>query len=233
MKVLLLLLLFPALALASSDKIFDDYETYYASLPNRMFQGEAIKLSTFFLEGTRALTYRWEGLVDGHKHTILVRQGDDSDELFVDNHSFKSKQVKVVPGEEDSASIQLTGQAFDPVVYFASGWACLQWPEPMFARKFSLVYLVQLPKTSKKVKQRAPIWLLPGRFTSCAGIRMKSGQIKFDRIEFRSLKGHDGAVGVSFSEYTIKGGKFMRTNRPRRNATFVEPDDVYQFKFDK
>lgn len=45
------LLFLPTLALAA--EVFDGYETYYSSLPNRLFQSSGVGLEPFSLGGAR------------------------------------------------------------------------------------------------------------------------------------------------------------------------------------
>ena len=262
MKLFILLLFFPVLALASNNTIYHGYEDYFATLPGRLFQGKEITLDTYHAieednESCTVISSYFE-TDDGHERQDKVldvvfencKKGFNEEEAYyygrnevidgrerqivvsyvminIDGHVLKRKSIKVFKGEK------ISGDDFSDFasVYFTKNWTCVESRNRSAFNIFPRYQTVYLINQQKDHKLQG--WVLPSLFASCAMVRMKSGQIKFDRIEYRFQKGRDEAVGVSFSEYTIQGGKFVRTNRPRRNATFVEPDNVYQFKFDK
>jgi len=223
-KLLPLLLFFPTLTLAGV--FFDGFEEYYATLSGRLFTGETVELNVHSVVGNNY--FSWNGTLEGRKRYIEVKVDEHDNLSFtIDNHSFKSEQVKKFPGEEIGYSDFGQGT----VAYFASGWICLE-NTPHTASGTSVrrksIYLMQLPKGRKP-----QAWKLPSLFGSCTGIRMQGGQIKFDKIEYRSQKDQDAPTGVSFHEYTIQGEDFVRTRRARRDATFVEPGNVYKFSLDE
>ena len=227
-RIIISALIIPSIALASNDTIFEVYDEYYATLPGKLFQGKVIELP---MVGDGVLSYGWNGTVDGHRHKVVVRQMDNDDLLLIDNHKIDPKKIKIFPGESEYyQTIDLAGSARSPVVYFASGWACVQSPEPGLAIIHVPVYLIRL---QKEYKHKMKVWALPSLHGSCQQIRMQSGHIMFDKVEYRYRKGQDEPIGVSFNEYTIREGKFNRTNKPPQNATFVDPCDVFRFTLDK
>jgi hypothetical protein len=221
-KLMLMALVFPSLAFA--DAIFNVYDEYYATLPDRLFKEKFIEFSFFALEGDKdqGLAYFWEGTLDGREYKIIVREGNDNDKLLINGHVINYKKIRTFPG--DTGTIKLTGMGEKPVAYFAPGWLCMQWPYPGLATIGYSVYLIKLAKT----KGGKPIiWSLPDLHGSCKQVRMESNQIKFYKAEYRHL--NDVPIGVSFHEYTIRGKKFVRTKSPVCNATFVVPEKDFKF----
>ncbi|MDR2208135.1 MAG: hypothetical protein LBE22_04090 [Azoarcus sp.] len=222
MKLLLSLLFFPSLVLASNGAIYDGYEEYYATFSERLFVDEKVELDLHVIDQDNNNYYSWRGTLKGRERFAEVKVSDNYNLSFIiDSHKFRAKQVKKFPGE----TISYNSLGFRTEAYFASDWACLK-DTPLV--RYRSIFLVHLPKGRKP-----QAWKLPGRFASCTGIRLQNGQIKFDKVEYRHQKDKDYPIGVSFHEYTIQGGRFIRTKSPSRSATFVEPHNVYKFTLDK
>ena len=79
MKKLIFLLLLPTLAWAANERVFDGYEEYYSTLPDRLFQEEGEELELFLLseegDGKEKFVerfYRWEGTYAGQEHKVEI-----------------------------------------------------------------------------------------------------------------------------------------------------------------
>ncbi|MCL1861514.1 MAG: hypothetical protein FWG52_08310 [Proteobacteria bacterium] len=224
-------------------KEFDDFDKYYATQQDRLFSGKGIEMNMYQNARGDDAYFALEDTSEKYGRKVKIKVDADHDTLsfMIDGHIFEPRQIKMFPGE---GSISYSDLSMDTAVYFKSDWTCLE-DTPKTARSTGIgdksVFLV---KTSKGHKPQA--WKLPNLYASCSGIRMKNGQVMFDKIEYRFQKGKDisswltnspscqGApIGVSFKEYIIQGGKFKRTKKPPQNATFVDPCDVFKFTLDK
>lgn len=218
MKRIALLILSPALAYASP--VFDGYDSYYATLHGQLFQGKGIDLQPYGVPGHESVRLSWSGAAGGSKHAINIRDGV----LAVDGHTFKPKTIRTFPGEVISDGDLDSGST----AYFTHGWACVD-NTPRSASgtavRHKAVYLVKLNKSKPSA------WKLPSLFAACAGVRLQSGQIRFDKAEYRYKDGQDEPIGVIFQEYTIQGNSFSPTSA-KKIATFTEPDNVYKFEIE-
>jgi hypothetical protein len=213
-----------------ADTVFDGYKAYYSTLPDRLFKGTALELEAYSLLGDAIPPrYLWQGKVAGRAHNVQIHEGM----LEVDGRVIEPATIKVFPGEftleRDSDSIAGMGA----MAFFSAQWACVEYIAPSAsgtAVRHRDVFLVDLEKREAPQPQA---WKLPSLFASCAGIRLRDGQIRFDKVEYRYRAEGEEAAGVSFTEYVLREGVFVQTGRPDRAATFVEPGNVYRFTLDK
>lgn len=215
MKYLFALFLVPVLSQAST--VFDGYEAYYASLPDRMFQSKGIKLESYSVEGDDAIRFGWHGMAAGRQQKIEVREG----QLKLNGRPLHLKLVKTFPDEIASQTDLDRGTT----VYFSQHWTCLE-NTPSSASgsavRHQAVYLI------KHEGKKQETWKLPSLFASCVGIRLQEGLVHFDKAEYRYQDGQDEPLGLVFKEHIIQGNKFVATGSSRL-ATFVEPGNVYKF----
>lgn len=215
MKCLAALFLLPAVTSAAT--VFDGYEAYYASLPNRMFQSQGIALQPYSLEGDDVVRYAWQGKAAGRHQRIELRDG----RLQINGRFLLPKQVKAFPDETVSETDLGAGTA----AHFAAGWLCVENTPPSAsgtAVRHKSVYLIK-----QEGKQHRG-WKLPGLFASCSGIRQQGRLILVDQARYRYLEGQDQPAGVVFDEYRIRGDRFVATGHTR-TSTFVEAGNVYKF----
>ncbi len=209
--------LFLAPVVPHAHTVFDGYEAYYNSLPNRVFQDQGIELQPYSLEGDEVVRYGWSGMAAGRPQKVEVREG----QLKIDGRVLPTKRVKAFRDEVAHEADLGHGTT----AYFSPGWICVEnTPSSSSgtAVRHKAVYLIR--QTDKK--QEA--WKLPSLFASCTGIRWQGKLPQFDKAEYRYLDGQDEPLGVVFKEYVIRGNKFVATGGTR-STTFVEPGNVYKF----
>lgn len=215
MKLLAVLLFSPVIAQAAT--VFDGYEAYYATLPNRLFKGQGVELQPYSLKGDAQVRFGWQGNVNGRQNKIDVRDGL----LVINGRTLNRSRIKVFADEIASDSDLGLGTT----AYFASGWTCVE-NTPSTASgsavRHKAVYLIK--QTGKTHKE----WKLPSLFASCAAVRFQGNLVIFDKVTYRYSDGQDEPQGVEFTEYIIKDNKFVVTPS-KRSATFVEPGNVYKF----
>ncbi len=215
MKYLAALFLAPVLSQAAT--IFDGYEAYYASLPNRIFQSPGVKLEPYSVQGDDTSRFGWHGMAAGRQQRVEVRDG----QLKLNGRSLPLKLVKTFP-DEVASNMDLDRGT---IAYFAQNWTCVE-NTPSSASgtavRHHAVYLI------KHQGRRQETWKLPSLFASCAGIRLQNGLVHFDKAEYRYEDGQDEPQGVVFNEYLIRGSNFVATGDSQL-ATFVEPGNVYKF----
>jgi len=219
MKHIPLLLMVPATVLAGT--VFNGYETYYATLPDRLFHDKGVELQPYSEVGDADLRYGWSGTVGGRKHSVRINNGV----LSIDRRALLSTTIVAFPDEVVNGGDLGLGS----IAYFSPGWACVentQMSASGTAVRHKAVYLFRL------TKGKPGAWKLPSLFASCTGIRAKDGRITFDKIEYRYQLGKDDPVGISLNEYAIASGKFIPSQRSR-SATFNEPGNVYKFSIDE
>lgn len=211
------LLFLPTLALAA--EVFDGYETYYSSLPNRLFQSSGVELEPFILEGEQDIRYVWQGMAAGSRHKVELKEG----KIILDGRTWLAKSIKAFPGEAVNAGDLGRGA----IAYFSTGWACVE-NTPASASgtvvRHKSVYLLRLGTKSRG-------WKLPSLFASCQGVRFLNGQVRFDMLEYRYQDDNDEPAGVVFNEYAIKSGRFVPLVG-KRFASFTEEGNVYRFLLD-
>lgn len=215
MKRLAALFFLPALTQAAT--VFDDYETHYASLPNRVFQGQGIKLQPYGLEGDEVTRYGWRGVAAGRRQTVEVRDG----QLKVNGRVLPRRIVKAFPDEVVSDSDLDHGTT----AFFSKGWICVEnTPSSSsgMAVRHKAVYLI------RQAGKKQAAWKLPSLFASCTGIRRQDALVYFDKAEYRYLDGQDEPQGLVFKENFIRGNEFVATGGVR-STTFVEAGNVYKF----
>lgn len=214
MNYFVALLFLPTLALAA--EVFDGYETYYSSLPNRLFLSSGVELEPFSLEGEQDIRYVWQGMAAGGRHKVELKEG----KIILDGRTWLAKSIKAFPGEVVNAGDLGRGA----VAYFAAGWACVE-NTPASASgtavRHKSVYLLRLGAKSRG-------WKLPSLFASCQGVRFLNGQVQFDKLEYRYQGDKDEPVGVLLNEYAIKSGRFVPL-ASKRFASFTEKGNVYRF----
>jgi hypothetical protein len=93
MKYLAALFLAPVLSQATT--IFDGYEAYYASLPNRIFQSPGIKLEPYSVLGDDTTRFGWHGMAAGRQQKVEVRDG----QLKLNGRPLALQLVKTFPDE--------------------------------------------------------------------------------------------------------------------------------------
>lgn len=218
MKLLIALVLAPALSQAAT--LFDGYEAYYETLPNRLFQDKGKELQPYGLEGDDVARHEWHGMAGGRQQRVEVRDG----QLKINGRVWGPKRVKAFPDEVVSNSDLGLGTT----VYFSRGWVCVE-NTPASASgtavRHKVVYLIN---PSGKQQQG---WKLPSLFASCTAIRIQKGQVKFDKATYRYLDGQDEPQGVMFKGYAIQGNKFVALGS-LRSSTFVEAGNVYKFSIE-
>jgi hypothetical protein len=218
MKFLAALILLPALGQAAT--VFDGYEAYYETLPNRLFRDKGTELQTYSLEGDDVARHEWHGMAAGRQQRIDVRDG----QLKINGRVLSPKRVRAFPDEVVSNSDLGLGTT----VYFSTGWVCVE-NTPASASgtavRHKVVYLI---KQSGKQQQG---WKLPSLFASCTAIRIQKGQVQFDKVTYRYLDGQDEPQGVMFKGYAIQGNKFVATGG-ERTSTFLEAGNVYKFSIE-
>jgi hypothetical protein len=238
MKKLLfpLFLLLPSASLAVT--VFDGYEEYYSTLPDRLFQEEGEELGLLLLseevDGKEKFVekfYRWEGTYAGQEHKVEINDDMESDDepgsrvLKIDGKTVEAGSIKIFPGEElNYSALTFPGT----LVYFSKDWACVEnQSHEHVASRTNYVYLINLNGDKKP-----QAYLLPTLFASCTAIQMLKGQVLFSKAGYRHRKGDESPFGVTFKEYAIVKGKFIPTKRIR-NVTFTQPRNVYEFTVDK
>lgn len=212
------LLFLPTWALAA--EVFNGYETYYSSLPNRLFLSSGVELEPFSLEGEPEVRYVWQGMAAGRHHKVELKEG----KIILDGRTWLAKSIKAFPGEVVNAGDLGRGA----VAYFAAGWACVE-NTPASASgtavRHKSVYLLRLGRSKPQG------WKLPSLFASCQGLRFLNGQVRFDKLEYRYQGGKDEPAGVVLNEYAIKSGRFVPL-AGKHFASFVEEGNVYRFLLD-
>ncbi|MFK7088639.1 hypothetical protein AAFM71_07460 [Chromobacterium violaceum] len=196
--------------------LFYGYKAYYTTQPGRLFSGNGHDLEPFSEVGTDGVIFGWRGRDAGRSHTVELRDG----RIKLDGKILSERTVKAFPVERVYAG-DLDRSS---VVFFAGTWACIEDTPPSAsgtAARHKSVYFIKLGKQHQA-------WKLPTLFASCLGVRMKAGQPIFDKVHYRYQDDNDAPVGLTFTEYAIKGGGFVETGSVR-NATFVEGDNVYKF----
>lgn len=207
--------------LASAGDIYEGYDAYYDSWPERLFFAQGFDLKAYSIRGSKDIHIGWSGIIQGHRRKIEIHNGV----LIIDGYVAKSRSISTFLGEtlnEDEFGIGSTA-------FFAPEWVCVE-NTPMSASgtavRHKAVYLMHL--SSKKIQT----WKLPSLFAACGGIRKKGPHVVFERVEYRYQPNQDDPVGVVFREYTIKGSSFFSLGR-NRFATFIEPGNVYKFSIDE
>lgn len=215
MKFLAVLLFAPVIGQAAT--VFDGYEAYYATLPNRLFEGQGIELQPYSVEGDDRVRFGWQGSVNGRQKKIEVRNGV----LKVNGRTLNRQRVKAFPDEIASESDLGIGTT----AYFSAGWTCVE-NTPTSASgsavRHKAVYLI------KQTGRTQQAWKLPSLFASCTAIRFQYNLVTFDKVTYRYSDGQDEAQGIEFTEYRIKGNKFIATPN-KRSVSFVDPGNVYKF----
>ncbi|MCD5360099.1 hypothetical protein [Chromobacterium aquaticum] len=212
------LLLLPALSQAA--EVFDGYEAYYRSLPNRLFQSQGVELEAVSLKGEQEPRYVWRGVAAGRRHQLELKSG----KITLDGLTWQAGSIQAFPGEALHAGDLGRGA----VAYFAVGWACVE-NTPASASgtavRHQSVYLLRLGLSKTQG------WKLPSLFASCQGLSLLNGQVRFDKLEYRYQPGKAEPDGVLFNEYAIESGRFVSL-AGKRSASFVEEGNVYRFLFD-
>jgi hypothetical protein len=215
MKYLAALFLAPVLSQATT--IFDGYEAYYASLPNRIFQSPGIKLEPYSVLGDDTTRFGWHGMAAGRQQKVEVRDG----QLKLNGRPLALKLVKTFP-DEVANNMDLDRGT---IAYFEQNWTCVE-NTPSSASgtavRHQAVYLIR----HKGKKQE--IWKLPSLFASCVGVRLQNNLVHFDKAEYRYQDEQEEPQGLVLKEYIIQGNKFVATGN-RQLTNFVEPGNVYKF----
>lgn len=223
MKLIALALMTPALAVAGAE-VFEGYEAYYATLPDTLFKSKgAVELKAHPSPSNGSVHLSWRGNVRGRVvRSIEVGNGT----LLVDKLVARIKAERIFPGETVSAGDLGRGT----VAYFAPGWACVE-NTPSSASgtavRHKAVYLLQTGRSQPLA------WKLPSLFASCTNIRQSTGQIRFDKAEYRYNAGQDFPTGVLFEEYLIGPSNGFVPTGSKRSISFVEPENVYRFSVDE
>lgn len=211
-------LLLPALS-ACAAKVFDGYEAYYRTLPNRLFPGHGHALTSASLEGDDAERYEWHGRAAGRQQKAVIREG----QLSLNGQVLRPRLAKVFPGE----FVGETDLGFGTTAYFApGGWSCFE-NTPSSASgsavRHKVVYLI------KQSRQHQKAWLLPSLFASCQAIRWHNEMVLFSKATYRSQPGSDESPGIVFDDYVIRGHEFAAIGTHQRTQ-FIEPVNVYKFR---
>lgn len=108
MKCLMAIFVTPVLVQAAT--VFDGYETYYESFPNRAFQGRGIQLQPYSLEGEDVMRYGWSGMAAGRQQKIEVCEG----QLKINGRVLSTKLVKAFRDEVAHESDLGHGTTLEP-----------------------------------------------------------------------------------------------------------------------
>jgi hypothetical protein len=194
------------------------FETYYLTLPDRLFKHHGHELDPFSNVGSNHIIYGWTGRDTNQRHTVELHTKN----INIDGKILPRQRVKPFPGETIDPG-DLGGGA---KVFFADGWRCIEGTPPSAsgsAVRHKSVYLIHSDKQGQA-------WKLPTLFSSCQGIRMHGHIPIFDHIQYRYINGEDEPIGITFMEYAIENGAFFSTGKVH-SATFIEAGNVYKFSF--
>lgn len=202
--------------LSHAANLFDDYESYYLTLSNRLFNSASHDLEPFSMEGSEGVFYGWSGFDSGRQRSVELQDG----QLTIDDEPFPTHVVKPFPREK----IYNGDLGLGAKVYFTDSWVCVEGSPPSAsgtAVRHQSVYLILMGNNPMA-------WKLPSLFASCIGVRMSGGSPAFDSIRFFYQKGKEQPLGVDFTEYKIKDGLFLEAGNKRR-AIFLDGGNVYKF----
>jgi hypothetical protein len=232
------------LAYAQDEDGYDDYDRFYLSYSNRLFdKASNTKFITALkktgkewqesdIEPTEENTVRrWQDKIDGKKHTIIIGQKT----IILDKQEISWGAVKLFPGEPEYDE---DFGIFIPLIdiYFSKSYACLEasFPPSAGGQAF-FVYLLKLDSS-----QTTRIYRLPSLWNSCLDIRIEpDNSLRFFKLDYWYLPGKykspdpDAAQifqpqGIIFNEYQLKNDEFEKTNK-KLFAKFLDPYDVYHF----
>lgn len=215
MRILTALVFVPVMGHAAT--LFDGYEAYYESLPNRLFQDKGKALQPYSLAGDDLVRHEWQGKAAGRQQSIKLHEG----QLTINGRLLKDQDIRVFPDEV----VSNTDLGARTSVYFSHSWLCVE-NTPASASGTAVrhknVYLI------KQADRRLQGWKLPTLFASCTAIRAQNKMITFDKVTYRYLDGQDEPQGADFKEFAIRGTAFVATG-VARSSTFVEAGNVYKF----
>jgi hypothetical protein len=207
---------------AAQDKaVFDGYESYYATRPDRLFRTPGVALTPYAIEGEDGVRQSWQGQVNGRVQRVELKDG----QVRINGRRLPAQRIHIFPGE----SISDTDLGMGTTAFFTKGWVCLE-NTPSSASgtavRHQMVYLIK--PTAKGLEA----WKLPSLFGRCAGVRQRGQTIVVDEARMRYAPGQDWPSGVTVKAYAIRGQAFVPANGGW-SGTFTEPDNVYKFSVDQ
>ncbi len=208
-------------ATAQDKAVFDGYEAYYATRPDRLFRTPGVELTPYAIEGEDGLRHGWQGQVNGRVQRVEQKDG----QVRINGRRLPARRIHIFPGE----SISDTDLGMGTTAFFAKDWVCLE-NTPMSASgtavRHQMVYLIK--PTAKGLEA----WKLPSLFARCAGIRQSGRTIVVDEANMRYAPGQDWPSGVTVKAHAIRRQAFVPTTGGW-SGTFTEPDNVYKFSVDQ
>lgn len=201
----------------ASHTVFDGYDAFYLTLPDRIFGLEHMQTYTDRGPAQRVGDF-WTWRLKGRAHVLELRGAD----VRIDGrHHAAASAVRFLddgpaPALGRSARVFANDEAvcIEGVPSSASGSGV----------RYHSVTLVLRPY--RRDAQRIE---LPGLFASCLTLTRKAGgAIGLLRGSFRWDPETALPHGIDFQQHMLKDGKLTRRDQAR-SITFVEPGNVYRF----
>lgn len=211
-------------ARAGEPRIFEGYEEFYSSLPRPVFQATDVKpLHTEWVgdsgdPGTDEHA-SWTGR--DAKGGPLRRIKIVGTNVTIGDQAMSGSDARVF---EDAAPAALGGRAR---LYVAGTYVCIEGVSPSASGTAGRHVHVTL--ITEAFSGHAQRYTLPTLFGSCLNIRHARGErLVFFKAAYDWSTGQDTPVGVIFSEHSLEGDRFQKSEGDLR-AVFVEPDNVWRF----
>lgn len=212
-------------ARADGVRTFDDYDRFYATLPDPLFTAADERplgdVQTVDDRPWRA----WSGAVGGSRakpgpatHRVEMLGPD----VTVDDTALPFARSRVFAGET-AADV-----GPDARLYVNGRDACIQGVAPSSSGTAQRHVHVRLVVDA--FSRQARRYDLPALFGSCLALRRgaKAGEILFLEGRYRPAEGTQPPAGVVFAQWTLRGGQFVKTDKTLEIA-FPDPSNVYRF----
>lgn len=203
----------------SRSVVFNDYESFYATLPNALFTpSDARQRATPERGGPAGDFWRWAA---NGKAQVLQLSGPDA---LINGRLFTAASAKRFEGEGLAPALGRSAS-----VYANDDAVCIEGVAPSAsgtAARHVRVTLITQPYG--RVARR---FELPSLFASCLGLTRDGEGIGFYRVSYRWPATAPAPEGVAFEAFALRNNAFVPLGR-RIDASFVEPDNVYRFRLD-
>ena len=194
-----------------AENVFNDYEIFYKTLPNRLFLKPSSPLPSLDTLG--------------NVPDLQTRDWIIAEENLVKIHGQEFNLLKAISLLNEPISYEDVGR--HPDLYTQERYFCIQGQGATSGSGSRYISVYLIDRKSKK------IFKFPSLFSSCFTLgKDKNQHITFFDAKIISYRAINDADGVKFQEYVLKGEKVSKTSKKIR-VKFPNNENFYRFIIEK